>query len=224
MGHLSDNLRHLCNFVRWGRNWRNAWEGADFEAELPIGCRSADPWHGVCTVAGGEAALIIRKGLFIMLGEWKPLWVEVLDFLEESNKIEGTEISEGEFEASMNILDGKLINCSDLRNYVNITEPGARLRDRYGLDVRVGNHTPIPGGERIKDEIELILGLVNENYQHPYRLHQRYEALHPFTDGNGRSGRLLWAWQMVRFDYWPGLSLGFLHAFYYQALEFGGER
>ena len=38
-------------------------------------------------------------------------------------------------------------------------------------------------------------------------------------DGNGRSGRILWAWQMIEHNINPGLSLGFLHTFYYQALS-----
>ena len=37
---------------------------------------------------------------------------------------------------------------------------------------------------------------------------------HPFTDGNGRSGRALWLWQMNNHA-----PFGFLHTFYYQTLE-----
>ena len=50
----------------------------------------------------------------------------------------------------------------------------------------------------------------------PWVFHVQYERLHPFTDGNGRSGRALWAWQMMRRR--EGLALGFLHRFYYQTL------
>ena len=58
-----------------------------------------------------------------------------------------------------------------------------------------------------------------DNDATPYDIHRRYETLHPFMDGNGRSGRILWAWQMIHHDIRPGLSLGFLHAFYYQTLD-----
>ena len=52
-----------------------------------------------------------------------------------------------------------------------------------------------------------------------YVLHCRYESLHPFTDGNGRSGRALWLWMMGGIEEAP---LGFLHTWYYQSLEAGG--
>lgn len=38
-------------------------------------------------------------------------------------------------------------------------------------------------------------------------------------DGNDRSGRILWAWQMIEHNISPGLSLGFLHALYYRTLR-----
>jgi len=62
------------------------------------------------------------------------------------------------------------------------------------------------------------------NSVHPYLIHHAYETLHPFMDGNGRSGRILWACQMLAHDYSPGLALGFLHCFYYQALSHGQGR
>jgi hypothetical protein len=82
--------------------------------------------------------------------------------------------------------------------------------------VRVGNHYPPKGGEFIVGHLEDILLVANNGHASPYEVHCRYERLHPFTDGNGRSGRVLWAWQMQK-QY--GICKGFLHQFYYQALD-----
>lgn len=53
----------------------------------------------------------------------------------------------------------------------------------------------------------------------PFTTHLRYESIHPFSDGNGRSGRALWLWQMK-----GRAPLGFLHQFYYQTLAASGDR
>jgi Fic family protein len=84
------------------------------------------------------------------------------------------------------------------------------------MNVCVGSHTPPEGGEHIVVQLQALLTAINENILSPFEAHLKYEALHPFTDGNGRSGRAIWYWMMkntLRVD------LGFLHAFYYQTLN-----
>jgi hypothetical protein len=109
------------------------------------------------------------------------------------------------------------VTVDDMVQFVSVYQPNARLRNKPGLNVRVGDHIAPPGGPEIPEALADILR--DEGIQGPYRIHCRYETLHPFTDGNGRSGRALWAWMMVRHDIWPGLLIGFLHAFYYQTLS-----
>ncbi len=147
---------------------------------------------------------------------------ELIDFLKESNHIEGLdrEIAHTEIEAAKSFLVLPKIDVSYLAAYVKAIVPTARLRDQRGLDVKVGNHRPLPGGPAIRS---LLVGLLENASDlklrtglHAYRVHVAYETLHPFTDGNGRSGRLLWLWCMGGIDRAP---LGFLHTFYYQALE-----
>ena len=48
--------------------------------------------------------------------------------------------------------------------------------------------------------------------------HVEYETLHPFTDCNGRSGRMIWLWQMLKQDRLVA-GLSFLHSWYYSSLE-----
>jgi len=146
---------------------------------------------------------------------------ELENFLYESNKIEGIlrEPSRDEVAATQSFLKLPDIQVFDLVSLVGVYQPGSVLRDSVGLNVRVGSHVPPSGGPHIRDHLQSHVGLVNKNMMMPYELHIVYEMLHPFTDGNGRSGRALWAWQMLHFDILPGIELGFLHAFYYQTLD-----
>lgn len=141
-------------------------------------------------------------------------------FVRESNRIEGILLDphQHEVDASVKFLDLEVIGIDDLRKFVDICQHGAALRNRSGMDVFVGNHRPPPGGSEIQDQLIQILGQV-ANGAHPFDIHHAYETLHPFMDGNGRSGRILWAWQMLSEDIWPRLQLGFLHTWYYQSLE-----
>jgi len=146
------------------------------------------------------------------------------DFVIESNRIEGILRDPFKFEigASESFLKLPYTTVADLERYVFFIQPGAKLRKRYGMNVQVGRHVPISGGPIV--EIQLTNLLDDINYQkalgsssmYCYTNHVRYETLHPFMDGNGRSGRILWLWQMGGIEKAP---LGFLHTFYYQTLD-----
>ena len=109
-----------------------------------------------------------------------------------------------------------------MKTFVMLVQPDAVIRDKSHLNVRIGNHIPPQGGSEVVADLMNILYEVNHNSEEPYDLHHDYETLHPFTDGNGRSGRALWLWQMTRGRDIP--KLGFLHTWYYQTLQFGGKR
>lgn len=147
-------------------------------------------------------------------------------FVTESNKIEGitrkpTDAELGEHNRFTNL---ETVTIQDLEQFVRVYQPRAVLRNVEGLNVRVGNHIPIPGGSEITVQLTDILTYVNTGGD-PYKAHHMYETLHPFTDGNGRSGRILWLWQMIRrHGAEAAYSLPFLHRFYYQALNAGQSR
>ena len=143
----------------------------------------------------------------------------LVDFVRESNRIEG--ISAGtvtEVEAHERFLANKHMSVPDLIQLVSVLEPTAQMRNAIGQDVQVGWHIPPRGGPRVHMDLATLLGDIQmEGGLDPYLSHVRYETLHPFTDGNGRSGRALWLWHMGGIEKAP---LGFLHTFYYQTLAY----
>ena len=137
-------------------------------------------------------------------------------FIRESNLIEGItrEPTKEEIAAAEKFMALHIIRIGDVCEFVSVCQPGAVLRDEPGMNVQVGGHVPPYGGPHIYAELDHILVAVRAAHS-PYSIHHNYEHLHPFTDGNGRSGRMIWAWQMREFP------LGFLHHWYYQSLREG---
>jgi hypothetical protein len=144
------------------------------------------------------------------------------DFVRESNRIEGIlrEPLDSELAAHRMLLASAELTVGAVDAFVQRVAGPAPLRKRIGLDVRVGNHCPPAGCPEIKGYLAGLLLGINEGLHDPHNAHLQYEQLHPFMDGNGRSGRAIWAWQMQRDGYDP-FRLGFLHRFYYQTLSAG---
>ncbi len=141
-------------------------------------------------------------------------------FVRESNRIEGIrrDPTMSEIQAHERLLARPVVEVVDVVGFVAAVAPGKPLRDRRGLDVRVGGHYPPRGGPRIADDLARLLHRIEHEPITPHAAHVAYELLHPFMDGNGRSGRALWAWQMKR-DGLDPFALPFLHRFYYQTLD-----
>ena len=140
-------------------------------------------------------------------------------FLIESNKIEGiTEFDiESEMTAARIFLNKKRITEHDLENFVSIIQEDAQLRGEPSIPgVQVGGRVAPNSWPEVLIALDKILRDANYLVD-PWRIHCEYEHLHPFTDGNGRSGRMLWLW-MVQ-DSLTGNSILFLQAFYYDTLS-----
>lgn len=143
--------------------------------------------------------------------------LDLAAFVRESNRIEGIlrDPTPQELEATDDFVCAGVLTTVRVKALVAVLQPNASIRDRAGLNVRVGSHIAPPGGPKIVEQLEEILSFVP--IWEPYWTHHKYETLHPFTDGNGRSGRAIWLWQMLRCE--RGAPLGFLHHWYYQSLQ-----
>ncbi len=139
-------------------------------------------------------------------------------FVRESNFIEGINnpFVEDDVSAHRKFWDGPLMVETIEELVLKIA--GASLRYRVGMDVRVGGHTPTRGGPHVADDLYKLVEQMKRRELDPWQAHCEYEILHPFMDGNGRSGRAIWAWMMTDQGHNP-FGLDFLHRFYYQTLD-----
>ena len=153
-----------------------------------------------------------------------PAWLRA--FVAESNRIEGiAATTRAEVDAHAVFVDDEP-SVAALVRLVGTLAPGHRLRDAVGLDVRVGRDAPPPGAPEIRERLGGLLAQVRAGASSPFAAHVAYERLHPFTDGNGRSGRALWLRAMLDRgggDAAHARELGFLHMFYYQAIQEVGD-
>ncbi len=142
-------------------------------------------------------------------------------FVAESNRIEGIRRApiKRELQAHVDLLALPELSVINVAKFVSSIQPGAELRIRPGMNVRVGSHIAPAGGSTVGHGLMIIINRVM-NRENPWDIHVAYETLHPFMDGNGRSGRAIWLWQMLHQQEAPwALRMGFLHLWYYQTLS-----
>ena len=84
-----------------------------------------------------------------------------------------------------------------------------------------GNETTPP--ERVKQELQILIreynALKTKCLDDIIDLHQRFEAIHPFQDGNGRVGRLLMFKECLANGIVPFIITNELKFFYYRGLQ-----
>ena len=138
-----------------------------------------------------------------------------LYFAMESNRIEGeNSCSYDQIKAVLIAyeLNEDLTLCDILNLHSKCFKAGwaGRWRD---CQVNIGGHIPPTASE--------VPRLMEEWYakwpnMDSWEAHNTFEAIHPFQDGNGRLGRLIWLAKAKGEGY--RFQRGFLHQYYYQTL------
>ncbi len=145
--------------------------------------------------------------------------MNLYNFIIESNRIEGIhrDPSYEEITAHELLIAAPVLTVAAVRQFVQMVAK-APIRDQFGMNVQVWHHVPPKGGPEIPEKLAVLLARVTRDELKAYSAHVAYETLHPFMDGNGRSGRAIWAWHMLHMGLDP-FRLGFLHQWYYQSLQ-----
>jgi len=141
------------------------------------------------------------------------------EFIRESNVIENIrrDPTKEEVQEHKRFLALKKITVDDLKKFVSVVAPGNVIRDEEGSEAWIGGKRAPADGDQIPRRLNVILENMELTGLGSWETHLEYERLHPFTDGNGRSGRALWLWQRKKLTgKIPGMS--FLRRYYYQTL------
>ena len=127
------------------------------------------------------------------LGEWVPGFVRV------NNRMAGIdrEPSAAEVAAHRGLLAANELRVENLELFVRHVAPGAHLRDTAHDDGWSEDETSASRDE-LRADLSAIVAAARSKSAKPDRLHRLYRMLRPFTDANGRCGRALWMWQVMR--------------------------
>jgi hypothetical protein len=101
----------------------------------------------------------------------------LVDFLNESNAIEGIpsgNIKTKHIDAAESFLELPTLYIADIENIVRAFQPDGELRDKPGLNVRVGNYRPPLGSIEMREHLQAILEYASKGQCDPemaYRAH-----------------------------------------------------
>lgn len=144
----------------------------------------------------------------------------VSEFLQESNRIEGFNYPCEEYLKAFDQKSDIFLVENSIHAYKYVAEnfekdfdftdlfelhkrqmTGFLTNNNVGLlrrgMVYVGDHVP-PSPEVLHYYLDQFIQDFNNKKNKSLILHYQFEHIHPFLDGNGRVGRLIWAWHLLK--------------------------
>ena len=98
----------------------------------------------------------------------------------------------------------------------------AGLWRNHGVRI-AGSHVPLANFIKIPELVERLCNVLNEETSDPIsllaRTHSEFEQIHPFSDGNGRTGRLIMFGLALQFGVVPPIITKERRSAYYKYLE-----
>jgi Fic family protein len=147
-----------------------------------------------------------------------------IEHLEATNHAAALEeIFDGEFNGPINEKTIKGLHKIILQGI----SPDAGRYSKHHRAIR-GVNLVLPAPEDVPEEMRLLLKRINhpkENLiEHIAKMHASFEAIHPFGDGNGRTGRLIMIIQLLNAGFAPAVIENRRKAEYYEVLEFAQKK